>query len=125
VIAEVDAAKIEQVVRNLLENAIRYSPTGGVITVGLRADELRCELSVADKGIGIAPEDQPQIFERFYRARDPRVQPIRGTGLGLSICRKIVWAHNGDICVDSALDRGTVFTVRLPLKATGGNGDKS
>jgi len=124
VIAEVDAARIEQVVRNLLENAIRYSPAGGVITVGVKRNEQLCELIVADRGIGIAPEDQPQIFERFYRARDPRVQPIRGTGLGLSICREIVRAHNGEICVDSVLDRETVFTVRLPLKAPDGKGDK-
>ena len=116
VMAEVDAPKIEQVLRNLLQNALHYSPAGGVITVTLRADGAEYELQVADQGIGIAPEDQAHIFERFYRAANAIAFRSRGAGLGLAICREIVEAHGGEISVTSAPGQGATFTVRLPLQ---------
>jgi PAS domain S-box-containing protein len=112
--AQIDARKIEQVLDNLLQNAIRYSPSGGNITVSICADSTICTLRVVDEGIGIAAEDQVHIFERFYRARDARVQQIRGAGLGLAICCEIVKAHAGTLCVESNLDRGSTFIVHLP-----------
>lgn len=112
--ATVDAMKIEQVVRNLLENAIHYSPRGGAITVRLHADPATWELWVTDEGIGIAPEDLEHIFERFFRSRDVQVQKVRGAGLGLSICNEIVRAHGGEIRVTSSLETGSTFIVSVP-----------
>ena len=112
--ATVDAMKIEQVVRNLLENAIHYSPSGGAITVRLHADPATWELWVTDEGIGIAPEDLEHIFERFFRSRDVQVQKVRGAGLGLSICNEIVRAHGGEIRVTSSLGTGSTFIVSIP-----------
>ncbi len=115
IVAVVDGSKIEQVLRNLLENAANYSPAGSTIAVGLRCQGDAWELQVTDEGIGIAPEDQEHIFERFYRARDARVTRIHGAGLGLAICQEIVAAHGGTLRVESRLDRGTTFVLRLPL----------
>jgi PAS domain S-box-containing protein len=119
--AEVDVAKIEQVVRNLFENAVRYSPQGGELTIELRAIQTAagegasaCEIRVTDQGIGIAPAERERIFERFYRSPDPQVQRIRGAGLGLAICREILRAHSGTIDVISTQGQGTTFVVCLP-----------
>jgi two-component system phosphate regulon sensor histidine kinase PhoR len=112
--AIVDGARIEQVLRNLLENAIRYSPEGGIIAVTLQANSHACEIRVTDPGIGIAPEEQGRIFERFYRSNDPHVRHIHGTGLGLAICREIVHAHHGTLTVASTLGEGSTFTIHLP-----------
>ncbi len=117
VLTVVDVAKIEQVLRNLLENAVRYSPDGGDITIALTRNADMWELSVSDQGIGIAAEEQSQIFERFYRAKDARVRRIRGAGLGLAICREIVHAHGGVLSLTSALDQGATFVVSLPCAA--------
>jgi len=115
IVPVVDGSKIEQVLRNLLENAANYSPAGSTIAVGLRCEGDAWELRVADEGIGIAQEDQEHIFERFYRARDARVTRIRGAGLGLAICQEIVAAHGGTLRVESRLNHGTTFVMRLPL----------
>lgn len=117
VVLSIDARKMEQVLRNLFENAIRYSPEGGVTLVTLQTDDHQCEIKVIDQGIGIAPEDQSHIFERFYRSHDIQVQRIRGAGLGLSICREILRAHEGSISVTSARGHGATFVVRLPRSA--------
>lgn len=114
VMATIDGAKFEQVLRNLLENAVHYSPAGGKIVISLRGDALACELSVADQGIGIAPEEQERIFERFYRAQDVRVRRVRGAGLGLAICREIIQAHQGTLTVTSTPEQGAAFCVRIP-----------
>jgi PAS domain S-box-containing protein len=116
-LAMVDVAKIEQVLRNLLENAVRYSPDGGDIVIELVRNAEMWELRVSDQGIGIAAEEQSQIFERFYRSRDARVRRIRGAGLGLAICREIVRAHSGVLSLISALDQGATFVVSLPCTA--------
>lgn len=122
VLAQVDAPKFEQVLRNLLENAVRYSPGGGEITVELSGEEINCVLRVADKGIGIAAEEQEHIFERFYRSHDAQVQRVRGAGLGLAICREISRAHGGDIHVISAAGAGATFVVCIPRHHDGGDG---
>lgn len=111
-----DADRLRELLVILLDNAIRYTPAGGEIRVGLRhTPGQEVALSVADTGIGIAPEDLPHIFERFYRADKARSRATGGTGLGLAIARWIVEAHGGRIEVESQLGRGSRFTVRLPV----------
>ena len=114
ILAQIDAAKIEQVMRNLLENAVRYSPDGGVITVDVGSTGETCELRVSDQGIGIAPDEQERVFERFFRSQDIRVQRIRGAGLGLAICHEIVRAHGGVLTLTSTPGAGSTFAVCLP-----------
>jgi heavy metal sensor kinase len=110
---------LRQVLNNLLDNAIKFTPEGGRITVELSADpsESTCKLVVSDTGRGIAPDDLPHIFDRFFRGDRSRSQSptTRGTGLGLSICQAVVTAHQGEIHADSEYGKGTTFTVTLPL----------
>jgi two-component system OmpR family sensor kinase len=106
------ADHLEQVLRNLLDNAVKYTRPGGQITVALRAEDGQAELTVRDDGVGIAPEDLPHVFERFYRA--PSARGRSGAGLGLAIAAWIVRAHGGTITVDSVPGQGSTFTVRLP-----------
>jgi len=115
IFAHIDAPRMEQVLRNLLENAIIYSPDGGNITITLRTVGTSAEIEITDSGIGIAPEEQPHVFERFFRSDHPLVQSIRGTGLGLAISSEIVQAHHGTIDVQSSLGNGSTFTIRIPL----------
>jgi two-component system sensor histidine kinase BaeS len=98
----------------LLSNAIRHAPAGGHIAVRAWAEGQRACLAVSDDGPGIAPEELPHLFERFYRTDRARARADGGTGLGLAIARQIVEAHGGEIAVDSRLGEGTTFTVRLP-----------
>ncbi len=117
--ASVDAVRFEQVVVNLLDNAIKFSPSGGTVTTRLRGEDGELRLEVSDQGIGIAPDRVMRIFERFYRAHDDR--GIGGLGLGLYISKQIVELHGGQIEVSSEPGRGTTFTVtipRLPASAT-------
>jgi signal transduction histidine kinase len=101
-------------VRNLLENAVRYTPQAGMITVTVDQDGDLATLTVADTGIGIPTRDLPRIFERFYRVDRARSRETGGTGLGLSIARHVVEQHGGRIRARSELGRGTTFTVTLP-----------
>ncbi len=114
-------SRLRQVVNNLVDNAIKFTPPGGDVTLRLSADRAagRAILSVTDTGEGISPDDLPHVFERFYRADRSRrrTDGPRGTGLGLSICQAIVQAHGGELTVQSALGKGSVFTVALPLEA--------
>ena len=105
---------IGQVVTNLLANAIHYNKPNGKIRVSTRAENNMAILTVADTGMGIAPEDQPNIFERFYRADKSRTGADGRTGLGLAICKAIVDTYGRSIEISSQLDVGTTFTVRLP-----------
>lgn len=107
---------LRQVIHNLLDNALKFTPAGGRVCVQLALDEAHVVVEVTDSGAGIPAEDLPQIFDRFYRGDRARQghSDVRGTGLGLSICKAIVRAHEGTITVDSQLGRGTRFTVRLP-----------
>jgi heavy metal sensor kinase len=103
-----------QLLLNLLDNATKYTPSGGRVTAGWSTDGTRVELWVRDTGAGIAPEHQAHIFDRFYRADQARSRAEGGAGLGLSICRWIAEAHGGAISVESAPGQGSTFTVRLP-----------
>lgn len=106
---------LEQMVSNLVDNAIKYTPCKGEIAVKARSGEGEIIIEVSDTGIGIPAEDQSRIFERFYRVDKNRSRKIGGTGLGLSIVKHIVLLHGGSINVESVLKKGTTFTVKLPL----------
>lgn len=110
-----NATRLRQVLDNLVSNAIKYTPEGGQIEIDLEKQTGRAVLRVRDTGIGISPEDQLHIFERFYRAHNNYTQNIEGTGLGLSIVKSIVERHNGRIWVESELGQGSTFVVVLPL----------
>ncbi len=109
-----DPEQIEELLTNLVGNAVRYSHDGGVVEVRLAPDEESIRIEVADHGIGISEEDQPRIFEEFFRSADAREFTSDGTGLGLSIAKTIVDAHGGSIAVDSKKGKATRFTVCLP-----------
>jgi signal transduction histidine kinase len=109
-----DPKNIEEVLNNLLTNAINYSPEGGKVTVSARGAGPFVEIKVSDTGVGIAPEEMPKIFDKFYRVKHPKTRQVTGTGLGLSIVKGIVEAYRGSIHVESAPDQGTTFTVLLP-----------
>ena len=116
-----DASQLRQVLGNLLDNGIRFTPSGGRVTVSIGIDGERREavLTIADTGCGIDEEHLGRVFDRFYKTDASRThgETVRGGGLGLSICRSIVERHDGTIAVQSTVDRGTTFTVRLPKKA--------
>jgi signal transduction histidine kinase len=119
VVGEWDRARIDQVLTNLLSNALKYSPDGGDVTVEVHRRGGEAELVVADQGVGIAPEDRPALFQPF--ARISAAQTVEGTGLGLYITSQIIERHGGTISVDSRRGAGTTFRVRLPLsEGTGG-----
>lgn len=105
---------MEEVVTNLVTNAIKYTPDGGAVTVRLTASESEVALAVRDTGYGIAPEDQDQVFRRFYRVRNADTRQIVGTGLGLPIVKRIVEVHHGRIRLQSTPGEGSTFTVYLP-----------
>jgi len=109
-----DGHTIVRVFMNLLENAARYTPEDGKITVEQTRDRDDVVIAVSDTGAGIASEHLPHIMDRFYRADDSRARTEGGSGLGLSICKSIVDAHHGEITIYSVLDKGTTVTVRLP-----------
>ena len=110
-----DRAKLRELFLNLLDNAIRYSPDGGTISLTLGKLEERAVIAIADTGIGIPDEDIPRIFERFYRVDRARSRAEGGAGLGLSICKYIAEAHGGRIEVESQVGRGSTFSVWLPI----------
>ncbi len=110
-----DADRLRQLLLNLVENGIKYTPAGGKVTLSLYRDNDWVQVSVADTGIGIAPEDLPHIFERFYRGSKRRAQGRNGIGLGLAIARWLAEAHGGQLTVASRLGEGSTFTLWLPL----------
>jgi len=109
------APDLEAVVKNLVSNAVKYNRDGGVVTVRLRTIDGAQRLTVADTGIGIRQQDQPRVFERFYRADTARSRETGGTGLGLAIVRHAVERHGGTVSVESTLGEGTTFTVTIPI----------
>jgi two-component system phosphate regulon sensor histidine kinase PhoR len=114
--AELDADRIEQVLANLLSNAIKYSPQGGKVELSIRfspPESMRVE--VRDHGLGLKPDDQANIFQKFYRVEGAHMNGIRGTGLGLSITKYLVEAHGGRMGVDSVFGEGSKFWFELPL----------
>ena len=110
-----DAQRIEQILHNLLDNAMRHTPSQGIIHVHCSLINDQCVLTVHDSGPGIPPGDLPRIFERFYRADKGRSRADGGTGLGLSIARKIAQAHGGNLTAANHPDGGALFTLNLPL----------
>jgi heavy metal sensor kinase len=119
-VVPVDRSRLRQLALNLIENAVKYTPRGGQVSVELAGDNGRAVFTVADTGIGIAPGDLPHVFDRFWRADSARTRTSEraGTGLGLAICKWIAEAHGGTIEVQSRPGRGTTFTVGLPRSET-------
>ena len=111
---EADRKMIKQVLRILCDNAVKYSPKGSAITIGVAKTDTGCTLSMSDQGIGIAKEELPKIFERFYRSDSARKSETGGHGLGLSIARIIIMGHGGQLRVRSKVGAGTTFFVDLP-----------
>lgn len=109
-----DKDKISQVLVNLLSNALKYTPEGGMVVINIRYNDVNTEISVTDNGPGIPGEDLPYIFERFYRADKSRNKLTGGSGIGLAICKSIVLAHGGSINVQSNIGKGTKFTFTIP-----------
>lgn len=111
-----DRLRMIQIIENLLSNAVKYSPQGGTVEVrGMVTEQRELQVTIRDQGVGIAPEDLPQIFEPFYRAVDPASSGLRGAGLGLSIVRSLMRLQGGDITAVSQPDEGSTFTLRLGL----------
>ena len=110
-----DESRLTQVVTNLVSNACRYTPEGGSITLALSSPDDTVRVDVKDTGIGIAPEDQAKVFQRFYRVNDPAVQEVAGTGLGLPISKMLVEMHGGRMWLQSEAGKGSTFTFILPL----------
>ncbi|SUO33226.1 histidine kinase [Streptococcus pneumoniae] len=111
---EIDTDKMTQVVDNILNNAIKYSPDGGKITVRMKTTEDQMILSISDHGLGIPKQDLPRIFDRFYRVDRARSRAQGGTGLGLSIVKEIIKQHKGFIWAKSEYGKGSTFTIVLP-----------
>ena len=109
-----DSQWLKQALINLLDNALRYTPSGGAVTVHLQPEGERVAVSVEDTGYGIEPEHLPHLFERFYRTDRARAKDSGGTGLGLPIVKEIAEAHGGSISATSQVDKGSIFTLRLP-----------
>jgi signal transduction histidine kinase len=109
-----DPGRLAQVLRNLLDNAVRHSRSGGIVTIRGRQDGAAVVLEVEDTGEGIAPKHLPHVFDRFYRVDSSRSRQTGGSGLGLAIARQIVMAGQGTIDVSSEIGRGTTFRVTLP-----------
>ncbi len=107
-----DSRKLQRMISNLLDNALKYTPPGGRVTVSTRRDEETVTIKVEDTGTGISQDDLPHIFKQFYRCDQSRSK--QGSGLGLSLVRAIVISHGGEIAVKSSLGEGTIFTIVLP-----------
>ncbi len=111
-----DLVHLRRLLFNLVDNAIKYTPANGAVRVAIARSDHFAVLSVEDTGIGIPPEEQQKVFQRFYRSADARSQAQGGSGLGLSIVKSITEAHEGRIEVKARPGRGSVFKVYLPLR---------
>jgi two-component system sensor histidine kinase BaeS len=112
---EVDPTLFRQAVANLVDNAIKYTPAGGSVTLRAFQADGRQTVRVEDTGLGIAPTDQARLFERFYRARRKETLREKGTGLGLAIVKSIVEQHGGRVSLESRLGAGSAFTLEIPV----------
>jgi two-component system OmpR family sensor kinase len=111
-----DADRLKQLFLNLVENAIKYTPPGGQVSVSITRDGSDSIVVVRDDGVGIDATDLPRVFERFYRADPARSRNPGGSGLGLSIAQWVASEHGGSLALDSRLGEGTTVTVRLPAE---------
>ena len=111
-----DPDRLRDVLRNLIENAVKYSPQGGPVIVSAQETDGYTHVEIADRGIGIAEEHLPYVYDRFYRVESDATSPTGGSGLGLYIVNALVRAHGGTIDVRSTPGEGTTFTLRLPLR---------
>ena len=116
---EIDTDKLTQVIDNIMNNAIKYSPDGGTITVSIKKTDEQLILSIADEGLGIPKQDLPKIFDRFYRVDKARSRAQGGTGLGLAIAKEIIKQHQGFIWAKSEYGVGSTFTIVLPYENDG------
>jgi two-component system phosphate regulon sensor histidine kinase PhoR len=114
-----DAEAVHQVLTNLLDNAIKYTPDGGIVTVGARQLGAFVEFFVRDTGSGIPADDLPRLFERFYRVDKARSRALGGTGLGLAIVKHLARSQNGEVRVESQVDKGSTFFFTLPVQDLG------
>jgi PAS domain S-box-containing protein len=112
---ELDKDKIAAVLVNLLGNAVKYTPANGRVVFRVNTTDKLIEISIEDTGVGIASDELPKVFEKFFRSPDPRVQEQTGTGLGLALANEVVRLHGGKIEVESEINKGSTFTVLLPL----------
>lgn len=110
-----DPLRVERILYNLLDNAVKYSPGGGEVRAFARREKGRLVIGIADKGVGISPHDQARLFRPFQRLEQPGLEGIKGAGLGLLVCRRLVEAHSGQIWVESEPGRGSTFFFTLPL----------
>jgi two-component system phosphate regulon sensor histidine kinase PhoR len=110
-----DPNRLQQIFSNLVGNAVKYTPAQGKVWVSVERLDRNLRFMVKDNGMGISPEDQAHIFDRFYRVRRPETENIEGTGLGLAIVKKLIEAHKGQIGLESSLGEGTTFYVTLPI----------
>jgi len=112
-----NAEQLRMAVRNLLDNALKYTPANGLVTLHATTQTDCVVIEVSDTGSGIPSDALPHIFERFYRTADTRANRVRGSGLGLALTRSLVEANGGEICARSKLEEGSTFTLRLPQSA--------
>ncbi|GAB4341948.1 MAG: hypothetical protein Kow00117_21520 [Phototrophicales bacterium] len=113
---EGEEQRLQQIFNNLISNAIKYTPPEGWVKISAEVREATLRIIVQDSGLGISPEDQPRIFDRFYRVRRPETDSIDGTGLGLAIVKKLVEMHQGKIRLESKLGEGSTFVLTFPVK---------
>ena len=113
-----DPLRLERILYNLLENAVKYSPQGEEIRVSVKPEKEHLIISVSDRGIGMSSADQAKLFGPFQRLEESRLEGVKGLGLGLLVCRRLVEAHGGRIWVESELGRGSTFFFTLPLAHT-------
>ncbi len=114
-----DRDRLKQALLNLVDNAIKYTPAGGLVQLSLSKDDEWVRVGVHDTGMGIAKEDIPHLFDRFYRVDKARARDAGGAGLGLAITKSVVDAHNGRLTVESQPGKGSTFTIWLPLHSNG------
>jgi signal transduction histidine kinase len=113
-LAWVDEARLEQVIANLVHNGVRHTPPGGIVSLWVEGAQEGVRLQVRDTGEGIAAEDLPRIWDRFYRADATRLRPESGSGLGLALVKELTEAMGGSVAVESVVGQGSCFTLRLP-----------
>jgi len=124
-VVDADPDRIRQVLRNLLDNAVKYSPDGGLVITRGECSEDEVIVSVADQGVGISPEHLNRLFDKFFRVESGRGHHVVGSGLGLPICRTIVEAHGGRIWAESKIGQGSTFYFTLPLEGISQGGSKT